>query len=42
MPAIAAWIDRVIDHADDEAELGRIKQEVAEFCRAFPAPGIRI
>jgi glycine hydroxymethyltransferase len=42
MPAIAAWIDRVIDHADDEAELARIKQEVAEFCRAFPAPGIRI
>jgi glycine hydroxymethyltransferase len=42
MPAIAAWIDRVIDYADDEAELGRIKQEVAEFCRAFPAPGIRI
>lgn len=41
MPAIADWIDRVIDHAGDRAELAKIKAEVAEFCQGFPAPGIR-
>jgi glycine hydroxymethyltransferase len=40
MVAIAAWIDRVIDAADDERALAEIRAEIAEFCRAFPAPGI--
>jgi glycine hydroxymethyltransferase len=40
MVAIAAWIDRVIDAADDEPTLAKIRAEIAEFCRAFPAPGI--
>jgi glycine hydroxymethyltransferase len=40
MVAIAAWIDRVIDAADDERTLAKIRAEVAEFCKAFPAPGI--
>jgi len=42
MPRIADWIDRVMHVADDDAELGRIRAEIAEFCRAFPAPGIRL
>src|SRR5690606_23488252 len=42
MPLIAAWIDRAVEHAHDDAALARIREEVAEFCRAFPAPGIRI
>jgi glycine hydroxymethyltransferase len=42
MPQIAAWIDRAVDAADDDAALAKIRAEVAEFCRAFPAPGIRI
>jgi glycine hydroxymethyltransferase len=40
MVAIAAWIDRVIDATDDEAALAKIRAEIAEFCKAFPAPGI--
>jgi glycine hydroxymethyltransferase len=40
MSAIAAWIDRVLDAAEDEAELAKIRAEIAEFCKAFPAPGI--
>ncbi|MGB7215170.1 MAG: serine hydroxymethyltransferase [Gammaproteobacteria bacterium] len=42
MPLIAKWIDRAVEHADDDAALARIRAEVAEFCQAFPAPGIRI
>jgi glycine hydroxymethyltransferase len=42
MSAIAAWIDRVFKVADDERALHAIRAEVAEFCKAFPAPGIRL
>ena len=42
MAAVAAWIDRVFTVADDERALHAIRAEVAEFCKAFPAPGIRI
>jgi glycine hydroxymethyltransferase len=40
MTAIAAWIDRVLAAADDDAKLKKIRAEIAEFCQAFPAPGI--
>jgi glycine hydroxymethyltransferase len=40
MGKIAAWIDRAIAAAQDPAALEKIRGEVAEFCRAFPAPGI--
>jgi glycine hydroxymethyltransferase len=42
MPQIAEWIDRAIARAGDDAGLSAIRSEVAEFCRAFPAPGIRV
>lgn len=42
MPQIATWIDRAVQCADDDAALDRIRAEVAEFCTAFPAPGIRL
>lgn len=42
MTAIAAWIDRVIDSADDDAAIASIRSEVREFCKQFPAPGLRI
>ena len=42
MPLIAACIDHVIANADDETEIARVRAEVTEFCRAFPAPGIRV
>ncbi len=42
MEAIAEWIDRVLKVADDETELRAIRNEIAEFCKQFPAPGIRV
>ncbi len=42
MPPIAEWITRAIRAADDDAALSKIRSEVAEFCRAFPAPGIQV
>jgi glycine hydroxymethyltransferase len=40
MERIAAWIDEVVANVNDEARLDAIAAEVAEFCAAFPAPGI--
>jgi glycine hydroxymethyltransferase len=42
MAKIAEWIDRVLRVADDEPALHKIRGEIAEFCKLFPAPGIRI
>jgi glycine hydroxymethyltransferase len=42
MEPIAAWIDRVLAAAEDPDKLHEIRAEVAEFCKAFPPPGIRI
>jgi glycine hydroxymethyltransferase len=42
MQRIAAWIDRVIRDVEDEALQGKIREEVRDFCRAFPCPGIRV
>ncbi len=41
MPAIARWMDAAIGAPEDEALLSRVACEVREFCKAFPAPGIR-
>ncbi|MGH2717304.1 MAG: serine hydroxymethyltransferase, partial [Actinomycetota bacterium] len=40
MERIAAWMDEVVSAPDDEECQSRIAGEIAEFCRAFPAPGI--
>ena len=42
MASIAGWIDEAIDAADDGDRLDAIRREVAEFCAAFPAPGIAV
>jgi len=42
MRRIVAWMDEVIANAEDEQTLERVRNEVREFCAAFPAPGIRI
>ena len=42
MKKIGAWMDTVLAHADDAAFLEKVRGEIAEFCRAFPAPGIRV
>jgi glycine hydroxymethyltransferase len=42
MEPIAVWIDRVLRVADDRDKLHKIRAEIADFCKAFPAPGIRV
>jgi glycine hydroxymethyltransferase len=42
MRRIVAWMDEVIANAEDEQALERVRNEVREFCVAFPAPGIRL
>jgi glycine hydroxymethyltransferase len=42
MESIAVWIDRVLTAADDTTKLHAIRAEIAEFCKGFPAPGIRV
>ncbi len=42
MPRVAAWIDEVVRAADDPSVQDRVAGEVAEFCRAFPAPGLAL
>jgi glycine hydroxymethyltransferase len=42
MRKIAEWIQRALSRPDDEAGLQRIRGEVAEMRRAFPAPGISV
>lgn len=40
MKRVGAWILSVLKHADDAAVLERIRNEIREFCTAFPVPGI--
>jgi len=40
MKKIAAWIDRAIRAKTKPAELQKIKNEIKEFCKNFPVPGI--
>ena len=35
---IVDWIDEAITHADDDAKLSAIREEVRAFCAQFPAP----
>jgi len=38
MKQIAAWIGRVVQHADDEATLAAVRDEVLELTAKFPIP----
>ena len=40
MRQIAAWMDEVIAAPEDEEVAHRVREEVRELCRAYPAPGI--
>ncbi|MBK8259458.1 MAG: serine hydroxymethyltransferase [Polyangiaceae bacterium] len=42
MKRIAAWMDEVAQHVGDESLITRVANEVAEMCKAFPAPGITV
>jgi glycine hydroxymethyltransferase len=41
MRRVGAWIDDVISHVNDEEAIARVAAEVRDFCRQFPAPGLR-
>lgn len=38
MPQIAEWMRQAIDHRDNEAELAKLRTEVAHFLADFPVP----
>ena len=40
MRQVATWIDQVIAAPEDEELAGRVREEVRDLCRAFPAPGL--
>ena len=40
MKKVGAWILDVLKHTDSDADLARIRGEIAEFAKAFPVPGI--
>jgi glycine hydroxymethyltransferase len=42
MQRIAEWIDRVVNNVQDEALQAKVRDQVRDFCRGFPCPGIRI
>jgi len=42
MERLAGWMDEVAQHPADEGALARIAGEVADLCKGFPAPGIRV
>jgi glycine hydroxymethyltransferase len=42
MTRLAAWMDEVVKAPEDEAVIRRIAGEVAELCKSFPAPGLRV
>ncbi len=42
MGALAGWIARAVEVKKDRSAQAEIKAEVAEYCKNFPPPGIRI
>lgn len=38
MPQIAEWMQQAIDHRDNEAELAKLRTDVAHFLADFPVP----
>ncbi|MFM8584773.1 MAG: serine hydroxymethyltransferase [Planctomycetaceae bacterium] len=40
MRRVGAWILQVLKNAADETVLSRVRTEIAQFCQAFPVPGI--
>ncbi|NTU69358.1 serine hydroxymethyltransferase [bacterium] len=40
MVKIASWIDEAVQNRGDEEKLKAIHQEVIDFCKQFPVPGI--
>lgn len=42
MRDIARWMDEVIANVNDEETVARVANEVREFCRSYPAPGMTV
>lgn len=42
MKRLAGWMDEVAQHVDDDAILERVRREVEDLCRSFPAPGVPV
>lgn len=42
MKKLAAWMDEIVANVTDEARISRVAGEIADLCKTFPAPGIRI
>ncbi len=42
MTRLSGWIDEVVKAPDDSATIARIAGEVADLCKSFPAPGLRV
>lgn len=40
MKKVGEWILKVLNSTEDEAAITKIRQEIAEFAKAFPVPGI--
>ena len=40
MQRVGAWILQVLKNAADDSVLARVRTEIAQFCQAFPVPGI--
>ncbi|MFM8287558.1 MAG: serine hydroxymethyltransferase [Planctomycetaceae bacterium] len=40
MRRVGAWILQVLKNAADETVVSRVRSEIAQFCQAFPVPGI--
>jgi glycine hydroxymethyltransferase len=38
MRQIAAWIDSALAHAGEKPTLTRVRDQVRELCKQFPAP----
>jgi glycine hydroxymethyltransferase len=42
MGRIAGWIDQIVSAPEDESLAAAVAGEIADVCRAFPAPGILV
>ena len=40
MKQVAAWMNHVVEHIEDEEALAKTAAEIAEFCQKFPPPGL--
>jgi glycine hydroxymethyltransferase len=40
MKQVAAWMNHVVEHIEDEETLDKTAAEIAEFCQKFPPPGL--